>query len=129
MKKVITTKGAPIAIGAYSQAILSDSFLFTSGQLPINPEDGVLITGDIKAAAKRAMDNIGAILEAENLSYSDIVKTVIYLKNIADFTIVNEVYESYFTDYFPARSCFEVSALPKNADIEIEVIANNKIRR
>lgn len=124
MKKVISSNAAPIAVGAYSQAIVSNSLLFTSGQLPINPKDGVLITGDIKAATKQSMDNIGAILEAANLSYSDIVKTVIYLKNIADFALVNEVYQSYFTDCFPARSCFEVSALPKNADIEIEVIAN-----
>jgi len=127
MKKVISTEGAPVAIGAYSQAILSDSFLFTSGQLPINPKSGLLIIGDIKEATKQVMDNIGAILKAENLNYENIVKTAIYLRDITHFALVNEVYESYFTDSFPARSCFQVSALPKNADIEIEVIANKEL--
>ena len=129
MKKVILISGAPKAIGAYSQAVMNDSLLFTSGQLPINPKDGTLIIGDIKASTKQSMDNIGAILVSENLGYSDIVKTTIYLKNIGDFVLVNEVYESYFTDYFPARSCFEVSALPQNADIEIEVIVNSNLGR
>ena len=124
MKKVISTNGAPKAIGAYSQAVMNESLLFTSGQLPINPEDGSLVKGDVKAATKQAMDNVGAILKAENLTYSDIIKTVIYLKNIQDFALVNEVYESYFDSYFPARSCFEVSVLPKDADVEIEVIAS-----
>ena len=123
MKKVIVTNKAPLAVGAYSQAVLYDSLLFTSGQLPINPETGEIVVKDIKAATKQCMDNIGALLEAANSKFSNIIKTAIYLKDINDFVSVNEVYESYFTDYFPARSCFEVSALPKNADIEIEVIA------
>ena len=121
-REVINTKNAPGAIGPYSQGIIVGDFVYTSGQLPINPVTGVLET-DIKVATKQSMENVKAILEAAGTSLENVVKTSIFLKDLNDFAAVNEVYGTYFTENPPARSCVQVAKLPKDAVIEIEVIA------
>ncbi len=121
--QMIETDKAPKAIGPYSQAVKYENLLFLSGQIAIDPETQELIKGDVKEQTKRIMENIKAILEEAGLTINHIVKTTIYLKNINDFPAVNEVYGSYFSDYKPARSTVEVSNLPKDALVEIEVIA------
>lgn len=121
-KEVISTKKAPAAVGPYSQAVRAGNLLFVSGQIPIDPETGKLISGDVKSAAERSLNNIGAILKEAGLSFKDVVKTTVFIKNIGDFAKVNEVYGKYFDTDMPARSCVEVN-LPKDALVEIEVIA------
>ncbi len=123
MKKTITTKNAPSAVGAYSQAIAVNNMLFISGQLPINPGTGELCTGTIELQTRRSLENIKAILEKAGMSLNHVVKTTILLDRMADFTEVNEIYKSFFQENYPARSCFEVAALPMGAGIEIEAIA------
>jgi 2-iminobutanoate/2-iminopropanoate deaminase len=123
MKKIISTSEAPGAIGPYSQAIRTGSFLFCSGQIPLDPKSGQIIPGDIAAQTRRVMDNIAALLKAESLSFDNVVKTTIFLTNLGDFQTVNEIYGSYFTKDPPARSTIQVAALPKGANVEIEVIA------
>lgn len=122
MKKIIDTGEAPAAVGAYSQAVKAGDLIFTSGQLPIDPETGEF-SDDVKEQAAQSMKNIGAILKAEGGGYADIVKTTVLLADIADFAAVNEVYESFFNGEYPARSCFQAAALPKGASVEIEAIA------
>jgi 2-iminobutanoate/2-iminopropanoate deaminase len=122
MKKVINTNLAPKAIGPYSQAIVVNNLMFTSGQLPINPDNGELVKG-IEVQTQQAMENIKNILAAEGMGLSNIVKTTIFLTDLNNFDIVNNLYGSYFKQDPPARSCFEVSKLPKGALIEIEVVA------
>lgn len=122
-KKVINTEKAPGAIGPYSQGIKIGNLVFTSGQLPIDMESGELIINDIKQATKASLENIKAILEEAGSSLDKVVKTVVYLRDINDFGSVNEVYGEYFKELQPARSCFQVAKLPKNAPVEIEVIA------
>ena len=121
-KEVINTKNAPGAIGPYSQGIIVGDFVYTSGQIPINPATGVVET-DIKVATKQSMENVKAILEAAGTSLENVVKTSIFLKDLNDFAIVNEIYGTYFTENPPARSCVQVAKLPKDAVIEIEAIA------
>lgn len=121
-KTVISTQGAPGAIGPYSQAIKVGNLVFTSGQLPINVSTGVLVE-DIKEATKTSLENVKAILEEAGTSLDKVVKTLVLLKDMNDFAAVNEVYASYFTENPPARSCVEVARLPKDAKVEIEVIA------
>lgn len=122
-KEVIKTAKAPGAIGPYSQGIKAGNLIFTSGQIPINPATGELVNDDIKKAAVQVFENLKAILEEAGSSLDNAVKTVVYLKDINDFGAVNEVYASYFTGDYPARSCFQVAKLPKDALLEIEVIA------
>ena len=121
-KQVIKTDNAPEAIGPYSQAIMVGDFIYTSGQIPINPKTGIVET-DIKLATKQSMENIKAILEEVGTSLENVIKTTIFLKDLNDFNVVNEVYATYFKENNPARSCVEVSKLPKDAVIEIEAIA------
>ncbi len=121
-REVINTKNAPGAIGPYSQGIIVGDFVYTSGQIPINPATGVMET-DIKVATKQSMENVKAILEAAGTSLENVVKTSIFLKDLNDFAIVNEIYGTYFTENPPARSCVQVAKLPKDAVIEIEAIA------
>lgn len=121
-REVIHTNNAPGAIGPYSQGIIVGDFVYTSGQIPINPATGVMET-DIKLATKQSMENIKAILEAAGTSLENVVKTSIFLKDLNDFAVVNEVYGTYFTENPPARSCVQVAKLPKDAVIEIEAIA------
>lgn len=121
-KEIINTKKAPGAVGPYSQAVKVGNFLFTSGQIPLVPETGELISGNIKKATERCLENIKAILEEAGTCFENVIKTTVYVKNMSDFTDVNEVYARYFQKDMPARSCVEVK-LPKDALVEIEVIA------
>lgn len=121
MKKIETNK-APAAVGPYSQAIDAGGFIYTSGQIPLNPETGVLVSGDITKQTEQAIRNLAAVLGAAGSQLDRVVKTTCFLKSIDDFAAFNYVYEKFFTGK-PARSCVEVSALPKGALIEIEAIA------
>jgi 2-iminobutanoate/2-iminopropanoate deaminase len=123
MKKIISTSDAPAAIGPYSQAIRSGDFLFCSGQIPLDPKSGQMVSDDIAAQTRRVLDNISGVLKSEGLSLGNVLKTTIFLTDLGNFQIVNEIYGSYFSSEPPARSTVQVSALPKGARIEIEVIA------
>ncbi len=123
MKRIISTNGAPEAVGAYSQGVGLSGLVFTSGQLPIDPATGEINTGSIASQAEQSMKNVKAIVEAAGLTMDDILKVTILLADIGDFAEVNKVYESFFKGDFPARSCFAVKDLPKGAGIEIEAIA------
>ena len=122
MVKTLHTDKAPAAVGPYSQATEVNGFIFTSGQLPLVPETGELIS-DIKKATARSLDNIKAILEEAGSSMEKVVKVNIFLDDVNDFAAVNEVYAEYFSEHKPARSCVEVANLPKNGLLEIEAIA------
>jgi 2-iminobutanoate/2-iminopropanoate deaminase len=119
---IISTTKAPAAIGPYSQAIQTGNMLFSSGQLGLDPETGTLPEG-IQAQAAQALANVDAILKEAGFERSNVVKTVVFLKNMSDFGVVNELYADFFGDHKPARSCVEVSCLPKNGLVEIEVVA------
>ena len=123
--KIIQAHNAPAAVGPYSQAVVAGEMFFTSGQLGIDPETNVLPEG-IEAQTRQSLRNIRAILGEAALDITDVIKTVVYIKNMADFPVVNEIYASFFGDHRPARSCVEVSQLPKGGLIEIEVIAQCK---
>jgi 2-iminobutanoate/2-iminopropanoate deaminase len=123
MKTIINTTDAPAPIGPYSQAVAAGGFLFVSGQVAINPANGELVLNDIKTETTLVMENIKAILTTAGIDFSNIVKTTIFLKDMASFTQVNEVYGSYFTDNFPARETVAVAGLPKNVNVEISVTA------
>ena len=122
MKKIISTPKAPAAIGPYSQAIEVNGLLFTSGVIPIVPSTGELVEGDIEAQAEQSIGNLAALIEAAGAKIENTIKTTVFIKNMDDFTKVNEIYAKYFTTDFPARSCVEVARLPKDVLIEIEAI-------
>lgn len=122
-RHAVTTTGAPSAIGPYSQAIVSGDFVFCSGQLGLDPATGDLVEGGVEAQAERALRNLESVLDAAGASMADVVKTTIFLADIADFAAVNEVYARHMPDPAPARSTFAVGALPKGGRIEIEAIA------
>lgn len=122
-KEVISTQNAPGAVGPYSQAIKAGDFLFASGQIPINPEKGRIVASTVADQTEQSMKNVGAILEAAGLSFDDVVKTTVYIVNMEYFGAVNEVYGKYFQKTLPARSCVEISKLPKDALVEVEVVA------
>ncbi|MDK2878508.1 MAG: 2-iminobutanoate/2-iminopropanoate deaminase [Thermoanaerobacteraceae bacterium] len=124
MKKVIKTDLAPKAIGPYSQAIMIGDFLFASGQIAIDPKKSELVEGGIEVQAAQVMENIKNLLAGAGMDFSHVVKTTIFLTDINNFSLVNEIYGRYFSEEPPARSCVEVSCLPKGALIEIEVIAH-----
>jgi len=121
-KKIISTNNAPGAVGPYSQAVKAGNFVFASGQIPLDPSTGELVSGDVKKATERSLENVKAILEAAGTSLDKVVKTTVFVKSMSDFAAVNEVYAKYFDKDMPARSCVEVK-LPKDALVEIEVIA------
>ena len=121
-KAVIHTQAAPAAIGPYSQAIQAGNMLFASGQLGINPATGELASG-VEAQTHQAMRNVGEILKQADMAYDNIVKTTIFVTDLNDFATVNAIYQRYFEGNYPARSCVQVAALPKNAFVEIECIA------
>ena len=121
-KKSILTKNAPGAIGPYSQAIKTGNFIFVSGQLPVNPESG-LMPGGIKQQTKQSLNNVKEILKEAGASLQDVVKVTVFLSDLENFSAVNEVYGQFFTKDYPARCCVEVSRLPKDAGVEIEVMA------
>jgi 2-iminobutanoate/2-iminopropanoate deaminase len=123
MKKIISTNEAPAAVGPYSQAVRVGAMVFCAGQIPLDPKSGQIVSGDISAQTRRVLDNITAVLKAESLTFEHIVKTTIFLTDLNDFQAVNETYASYFGQQPPARSTVQVSALPKGAHVEIEVIA------
>lgn len=123
MKKIVSTKDAPAAVGPYSQAIRCGAMLFCAGQIPLNPQSGQIESEDISAQTKQVMQNVSAVLRAANLNFGHVVKTTIFLTSMGDFQTVNEIYASFFKENPPARSTVEVSALPKGAKVEIEVIA------
>lgn len=123
MKKIVSTKDAPAAVGPYSQAIRCGAMLFCAGQIPLDPQSGQIVEGDISAQTKRVMENVSAVLRAANLNFGHVVKTTIFLTSMGDFQTVNEIYATYFKENPPARSTVAVSALPKGANVEIEVIA------
>ncbi|WP_319403988.1 RidA family protein [uncultured Anaeromusa sp.] len=123
MKKVIFTKEAPGAIGPYSQAIEANGFVFVSGQTPLSPSTGEIVSDDVKEQTKQSLDNVKTILQARGLDVDHIVKTTIFLKDMNDFKVVNEVYANAFSGSYPARSCVEVARLPKDVRVEIEAIA------
>ena len=122
MKKIISTTNAPAAIGPYSQATVYNQILYVSGQLPINPATGELITGDISAQTHQVMQNLSAIVDAAGSRMENILKCTILLTDMADFTAVNEAYATYFPKEPPARICYQVVALPKGADVEIDAV-------
>jgi|ERR1700677_2073356 len=123
MKKVIATPEAPEAVGPYSQAIAVGNLLFCAGQIPLLPESGTLVVGDAADQAEQVLKNIGAVLHANGMTYANVVKTTVFLTDLADFAKMNEVYAKYFTAPYPARSTIQVAALPKGANVEIEAIA------
>ena len=123
MKKVISTKNAPPAIGPYSQAILSNDTLYCSGQIAINPETGDLIISNITNETTQVMQNIAAVLKAADMDFSNVVKCSIFMKSMGNYAEINKVYDKYFGKNPPAREAIQVSALPKNVNIEISVIA------
>ena len=120
--KVIATEKAPGAIGPYSQGFIAGGFVYTSGQIPVNPADGTVPEG-IAAQTEQSCKNVGAILEAAGSGYDKVIKTTCFLADIADFAAVNEIYASKFEAPFPARSAFQVAALPAGGLVEIEVVA------
>lgn len=123
--KVVATNNAPAAIGPYSQAMILNDVLFTSGQIPINPATGDIEGTDIQAQAEQVMKNLGAVLEAAGTSFENVAKTTCFLADMADFAAFNEVYAKYFVNK-PARSCVAVKTLPKNVLCEVELIASVK---
>ena len=123
MKKVIATKKAPAAIGPYSQAILNNNTLYCSGQIAINPETGTLVIDNITNETTQVMQNIAAVLKAADMDFSNVVKCSIFMKSMDDYAQINTVYGKYFDQNPPAREAVQVSALPKNVNVEISVIA------
>jgi len=119
----VRTDKAPKAVGPYSQAVVSGNFVFVSGQIPLDPETGKMVEGDIEEKTKRVLENVSAVLESVGLSLKNVVKVTVFITDLSNFEKVNKVYSKFFGDHKPARSFVEVSALPKGAEIEIEVIA------
>ena len=124
MRQAVSTPSAPKAIGPYSQAIRAGSLLFVSGQVPIDPATGQIINGDIAAQTHRVFQNIGEILTAGGASFDHVVRTTVFLADMNDFAAMNEAYATYFTAPAPARATVQVSRLPKDARVEIDVIAS-----
>ncbi|MGI9087871.1 MAG: RidA family protein [Chthoniobacterales bacterium] len=123
MKKIVSTTEAPAAVGPYSQAVRVGPLLFTAGQIPLDPKSGQIVSQDVAEQTKRVLENLTAVLKAEGMDFSNIVKTTVFMTNLGDFATMNETYASYFQDAPPARSTVQVSALPKGAQVEIEVVA------
>ena len=123
MKQVIHTDSAPAAIGPYSQAIQIGDLLFVSGQVPIDPDTGAVVEGDIRAQAQQSLNNLKAILHAAGTNMGAVVKTTVFLADMNDFAAMNEVYAQFFQEPYPARSAVQVARLPKDAKVEIEAIA------
>jgi 2-iminobutanoate/2-iminopropanoate deaminase len=123
MKKAINTKGAPVAIGPYSQGVEAAGFVFVSGQIPLVPETGEVVTGGIEAEARRALENLKGVLEGAGCGLDNVVKTTVYLADMADFSAVNEVYAEFFSEPFPARATVEVKGLPKGVRVEVDATA------
>ncbi len=123
-KQVIKPAGSAPAVGPYNHAVRIGDLLFCAGQIPLDPATGNLVAGDIKAQTDRVLQNVKTILEDQKLTFAHVVKSTVFMTNLADFAGMNEVYAKYFTSDFPARSTVQVAALPKGAQVEIEVIAH-----
>ena len=123
-KTVIQPAQSPAAVGPYNHAVRVGDLLFCAGQIPLDPASGNLVTGDIRAQTERVLENVRAILDDQKLTLAHVVKSTVFLTNLADFAGMNEVYARHFTADFPARSTVQVSALPRGANVEIEVIAH-----
>ena len=124
MKHAVSSPDAPKAIGPYSQAVRAGQLLFVSGQVPLDPATGQIVDGDIAAQTRRVFDNLGAVLKAGGRSFGDVVRTTVFLADMNDFAAVNEVYGRYFSEPYPARATVQVARLPKDARVEIDVIAS-----
>ena len=124
-KKIIATSKAPAAIGPYSQAIRIGDFLYTSGQISLDPETMEMITGDIEVETEKVLKNLEAILNADGLDLNNIIKTTVYLTDLSEFARMNQVYEKFFSKTKPARACVQVAALPKGAKVEIDAVAHS----
>jgi 2-iminobutanoate/2-iminopropanoate deaminase len=122
-KRIIKTETAPAAIGPYSQAVIANGFVYAAGQVPVDPRTGQLVPGDIRIQTKRVMENIRAVLEAAGSSLDRVVKATVFLCDMNDFGIMNEIYGSYFQENPPARTTVQVAKLPREAAVEIEVVA------
>lgn len=122
-KRIVRTENAPDAIGPYSQAVVAGGFVYTAGQLALDPGTGQLVPGDVRVQTKRVMENIKAILESAGSSLANVVKTTVFLRDMNDFGAMNEIYGSYFQEEPPARSTFQVAKLPRDGAVEIEVVA------
>ena len=123
MKRVIATTEAPAAVGPYSQAIAVGDFLFCAGQIPLDPATGDLVGTDVTEQAERVCQNIAGVLKANGMTFANVVKTTVFLTDLANFAAMNAVYAKYFTAPFPARSTIQVAGLPRGAQVEIEVVA------
>jgi 2-iminobutanoate/2-iminopropanoate deaminase len=123
-KQIITPAKSPAAVGPYNHAVKIGDLLFCAGQIPIEPATGNLISGDIKAQTERVLENVKAILDDQKLTFANVVKSTVFLTDLANFAGMNEIYSKYFTENFPARSTIQVAALPKGASVEIEVVAH-----
>jgi len=123
MSKAVKTDKAPAAIGPYSQAIDTGTFIYTSGQIPVNPSTGEVVDGGIEQQTAQVLENLKNVLEAAGSSLSKVIKTTVFIKDMNNFSTMNEVYKSYFTEPYPARSCVEVARLPKDVLVEIEAVA------
>jgi len=124
MRKVINTPNAPTPIGPYNQAILSENTLYLSGQIAMNIETGLLVLDDVKTETKQVMENLKAVLDAADMTFDNVVKSTIFISDMNDFTLINEIYGSYFDDAnAPARETVQVAKLPKNVNVEISMIA------
>ena len=124
MKQSVSSPDAPKAIGPYSQAVRAGQLLFVSGQVPLDPATGQIVDGDIAAQTHRVFANLGAVLKAGGRSFSDVVRTTVFLADMNDFATVNTVYGEYFSEPYPARATVQVARLPKDARVEIDVIAS-----
>ena len=123
MKQAISSPGAPKAIGPYSSGLRADPFLFISGQVPFDPVTGAMVEGDIKVQTRRVLENIGALLKAGGLSYANVVRTTVFLADMNDFAAMNDAYRTFFVEPYPARSTVQAARLPRDARIEIDVMA------
>jgi 2-iminobutanoate/2-iminopropanoate deaminase len=120
---IIKPAKSPAAIGPYSHAVRVGDLLFCSGQIPVDPEDGSLVAGNIKVQTERVLQNVKTILDDQGLTFANVVKSTVFLTNLADFGSMNDIYARHFTENFPARSAVQVAALPKGASVEIEIVA------
>jgi 2-iminobutanoate/2-iminopropanoate deaminase len=123
-KTIIKPAKSPTAVGPYNHAVRIGDLLFCAGQIPIDPASGNLISGDIKVQTERVLENVKAILDDQKLTFANVVKSTVFLTDLANFAAMNEAYGRYFTDNYPARSTIQVAALPKGANVEIEVVAH-----
>ena len=124
MKEAVSSPDAPKAIGPYSQAVRAGQLLFVSGQVPLDPATGQIVAGDIETQTRRVFDNLAAVLKAAGRSFADVVRTTVFLADMNDFTAVNDVYVTYFSTPYPARATVQVARLPKDARVEIDLIAS-----